>query len=82
MKRENGKIILSASDLMKFQGCRHATTLDLQWLDRAGDYTGDAIRPAADSDSAELLQKKGDEHERAFLAELRAAGVGVHEIKR
>ena len=81
MRRDGERIILSASDLMKFQGCRHATTLDLEWLDRAGEVVSDGFRPADDSDSAELLRKKGDEHERDFLAELKAAGVGVHEIE-
>lgn len=70
MKRENGGIILSASDLMRFQGCRHATTLDLGWLDRAEHPpTCGSPKPAEDDESAELLQKKGDAHERAFLAE-------------
>ena len=82
MKRENGGIILSASDLMRFQGCRHATTLDLGWLDRAEHPpTCGSPKPAEDDESAELLQKKGDAHERAFLAEMKAAGTNVEEIE-
>lgn len=81
MKRESGKIILSASDLMRFQGCQHATRLDLNWLRRdEGNGTG-IVTPGGDDESDELLQKKGDEHERAFLAELKTAGIGVHEIE-
>ncbi len=82
MRRDRSKIILSPSDLMRFQGCVHATTLDLSWLNRAerGADTS-AVKPADDSESAKLLQKKGDAHERAFLDELKADGIGVHEIE-
>jgi predicted RecB family nuclease len=77
MKREGDKIILSASDLMRFQGCRHATTLDLRWLN--GERGG--VGPAKDDDSAALLQAKGDAHERGFLDEFKAGGVEVAEIE-
>lgn len=84
MKREGGKIILSASDLMRFQGCRHATTLDLGWLDRdrsAKAAAPDEIGPVEDDDGAKLLQAKGIAHERAFLAELAAEGATIAEIE-
>lgn len=85
MKREGGRVILSASDLMRFQGCRHATRLDLEWLDRdrsgaTGTDVGE-IGPAVDDESAKLLQAKGDAHERRFLDELKAAGTDVAEIE-
>lgn len=80
MKREGDRIILSASDLMRFQGCRHATTLDLAWLDR-GDGQFGGIGPKPDDESATLLQAKGDAHERAFLADLKASVTGVEEIE-
>lgn len=84
MKREGGKIILSASDLMRFQGCRHATSLDLDWLDRKRSSRtgkGGEIGPVEDDEAARLLQAKGDAHERAFLAELKSAGIDVAEIE-
>ena len=46
MQRRNDAIILSASDLMRFQGCAHATTLDLRRLN------GEALLPAEDSERA------------------------------
>jgi hypothetical protein len=68
-KREKCKIILSAPDLMRFQGCRHAVAQDLQRLDHdRGDGTsvdGHPV-PVPDGDSAALLQRKGNEHERAL----------------
>jgi hypothetical protein len=33
MRFIDGRILLSASDLMRFTGCSHATTLDLAYLE-------------------------------------------------
>jgi hypothetical protein len=61
---------------MRFTGCAHAIALDMAW--RAGaDLT-----PRADTEDAELLQKKGDAHEAAHLERLRAPGKRVVEIAR
>lgn len=67
---------LSASDLMRFKGCRHATTLDLRLME-VGD-----LEPAEDGAEAELLQRQGDAHEMAFLEELRASGRSVVSIPK
>jgi len=42
-------VLLSASDLMRFAGCAHATTLDLAWM------RGTGAAPAGDSEDAELV---------------------------
>jgi uncharacterized protein len=60
MLRYGGQTLYSASDLVNFMGCEHATVLDV----------GNLVVPASfapDNDSAVLLQQKGIEHERAFL---------------
>src|SRR6478752_4283448 len=67
---------LSASDLMRFKGCRHATALDLRLIE-VGD-----LKPGEDGAEAELLQKQGDEHELAFLEQLKADGRSVVEIPK
>lgn len=67
---------LSASDLMRFKGCRHATTLDLRLIE-VGD-----VRPGEDGAEAELLQRQGDEHELSFLESLKAEGRTVIEIPK
>jgi predicted RecB family nuclease len=67
---------LSASDLMRFKGCRHATALDLRLIE-VGD-----LKPGEDSAEAELLQKQGDEHELAFLKTLKTDGRVVVEIPK
>lgn len=76
MRKIDGAWRLSASDLMRFKGCRHATTLDLRLIE-VGDLT-----PGADGAEAELLQRQGDEHELAFLEGLKASGRRVVEIPK
>lgn len=76
MRTLDGRILLSASDLMRFTGCAHATTLDLSYMQ------GHGPAPRGDSDEAVLLQKRGDAHEATHLARLKAGGKKVIEIDR
>ncbi len=76
MRMIDGAMRLSASDLMRFKGCRHATALDLRRLE-VGD-----VEPGSDGAEAELLQRQGDEHELAFLESLKADGRTVVEIAK
>ncbi|AWW72833.1 hypothetical protein CD351_00160 [Erythrobacter sp. KY5] len=75
MQRIDGEIRLSASDLMRFQGCRHATTMDLAYLN------GEGPSPKADDPEAQLLQEQGDRHELDFLERLKREGTNVVEIE-
>lgn len=74
MRRDGQALRLSASDLMRFMGCAHATRLDLAFLN------GEALKPAADSAESELLQKHGIAHETAHLERLKAAGKRIVTI--
>lgn len=76
MRDLDGRIFLSATDLMRFTGCAHATTLDLAHMRGTGPEPGD------DTEDAALLQKQGDAHEEAHLARLKEAGHTVIEIER
>ncbi len=76
MRDLDGRIFLSASDLMRFMGCAHAATLDLAYMRGIGP------EPREDSEDAALLQKQGDAHEAAHLARLNATGRGIVEIAR
>ncbi|GAB4385857.1 TM0106 family RecB-like putative nuclease [Albidovulum sp.] len=76
MRAVGETILFSASDLMRFMGCAHASRLDLMRL------RGEGPEPRADSEDAELLQKMGDAHEAAHLARLKADGRAVVEIPR
>jgi predicted RecB family nuclease len=73
MRRYNDELLYSATDLVNFLGCRHATFLDRRQLD--------APVPLAESDPyLLLLQQKGIEHERAYLEQLRLEGTQIIEI--
>jgi predicted RecB family nuclease len=76
MRHLHGNILFSATDLMRFMGCAHASTLDLMRL------RGEGPEPRVDSEDAALLQKQGDAHEAAHLAKLNSAGKAVLEIPR
>ena len=76
MRDLDGRIFLSATDLMRFMGCAHATTLDLAHM------RGTGPAPGEDTEDAALLQKQGDAHEAAHLARLKEAGCSVMEIER
>lgn len=76
MRELGDKILFSASDLMRFMGCTHATRLDLLHM------RGEGPEPGKDTEDAALLQKQGDAHEAAHLAKLKASGLNVVEIDR
>ncbi|NBZ86450.1 TM0106 family RecB-like putative nuclease [Stagnihabitans tardus] len=76
MRDIDGRLLFSASDLMRFMGCAHATTLDLARL------RGQGPEPRADSADAALLQAHGDAHEQAHLGRLKAQGAQVVEMPR
>lgn len=76
MRNLDGRILFSATDLMRFMGCAHATTLDLMRL------RGDGPEPDEDTEDAALLQKQGDAHEAAHLERLKTSGKTVIEIPR
>ena len=76
MRELGDTILFSATDLMRFMGYAHATSLDLQRL------RGEGPEPSEDSEDAALLQKQGDAHEAAHLAKLKAAGKRIVEIAR
>ncbi len=77
MKRYLGHPLYSATDLLNFLGCTHASALDFQVM-------GEELAPAKNKDDAYLgvLGEKGNEHERAYLEKLRAEGRSIIEIER
>lgn len=68
-----GRTIFSASDLVNFMGCAHATSFDITNLAAPTTFP-------PDDESAVLLQEKGIEHELAYLERLRVDGRVVVEI--
>lgn len=74
MQLTNGQLLLSPSDLNDFVECRHLAQLNLR-VER-----GELEIEAAVSVEADLLGRKGEEHERAYLEQLKAEGGDVYEV--
>src|SRR5437763_3499431 len=74
MQNVDGRITLSPSDLNDYIECPHLTTLALEVA------RGARARPFVADEHAELLRRKGELHERAYLERLRAEGRQIVEI--
>src|SRR2546422_5849051 len=74
MQAIDGRLVLSPSDLNDHLECQHLTTLALEVA------RGERKRPFLAADEhAELLRRKGELHERAYLERLRAEGRQIVE---
>ncbi|MBV8067057.1 MAG: TM0106 family RecB-like putative nuclease [Candidatus Eremiobacteraeota bacterium] len=77
MQRLNGQIVYSASDLNAYLDCRHLTQLESLVA------RGELKRPDREDRQAQLLRRKGDEHEHAHLEALRSIhGAELAEFAR
>src|SRR5438445_9104278 len=74
MQTIGGRLALSPSDLNDYLECPHLTTLALEVA------RGERARPFVADEHAELLRRKGERHERAYLERLRAEGRQIVEI--
>jgi len=74
MELVDGQLIFSASDLINHLECPHLTHLDIEVALGRLDLT------ETRSDTTELVAHKGDEHEQAYLAQLRSDGREIVEI--
>jgi uncharacterized protein len=74
VKLDEGRILLSPSDVTAYVACEHLTTLSL------GAARGEIGRPEAVNEQAELVFRKGLEHEQAYLERLRSEGKDVRVI--
>lgn len=79
MRRVDGRVVLSATDLTKHVACAHVTTLDLAELDPQQPL--DAPVPDGPDDALDLVFAKGLAHERAYLARLRDEGRSIATIE-
>ena len=72
-------LVLSATDLANFLGCRHRTALDLSVAFQK------RRRPYRDDPLLEALWQRGLEHEKRFVDSLRGAGsledlTAIHDL--
>ena len=65
---------LSPSDLSSHLACPHLTTLSL------AAARGEIVKPKLDSPHRDLIFRKGNEHEAAYLARLEADGLSIVRI--
>src|SRR5260221_1597297 len=73
MRIHHDSLIFSATDLVNFLGCRHASFLDRRNID-------EPALVAEDDPYLVLLQEKGIEHERRYLDTLRREGRDIVDI--
>ncbi len=74
MHQRGSRLLFSPSDLNAFLECEHLTQLELAVARH------ELERPVAENPQADLVKRKGDEHEAAYLAQLLADGRTVTEI--
>jgi uncharacterized protein len=70
----NGRLTLSPSDVTAYLACEHLTSLSLRVA------RGELVPPPFENDQAELIFRKGDEHEKAYLQRLRDDGRQVVDL--
>jgi predicted RecB family nuclease len=75
MQLRDGQLVFSPSDLSAFLACPHLTSLQV-----AVAY-GREPKPFRPNPHADLIRRKGDEHEEAYLERLRADGKRIAEPK-
>jgi predicted RecB family nuclease len=71
----DARLLLSPSDLNGFLACPHLTTLELLVA------RGELAKPFRVNPHADLIRRKGEEHERAYLARLHADGRDVFDAR-
>jgi predicted RecB family nuclease len=74
MRRLNGNLSFSPSDLNAFLACPHLTALQVAVA------SGELKKPFRVNLHADLIRKKGEEHEARYLEELRSQGREIVEI--
>lgn len=72
MRKKDGRIIYSPSDLIVFMESPFASWMDRYYLENL-----DEIEPDEPDAGQVLLREQGDEHERAFLARLEGSALDV-----
>src|SRR4051794_30302083 len=74
MRLDQDRLRLSPSDLANYLGCAYLSTLEMAVA------RGERSKPHPRDDIADLVARKGDEHEARYLDELCAQGREVVEI--
>lgn len=71
----NGRLRFSATDLVTYLACRHASHLDVPIFSKDRTKSGE-------TETTQLLKRKSIAHQRAYLGRLKAGGKSIAEIKQ
>jgi len=74
MYRTDGRLVVSATDLVGFLFCEHLTTLSGRVV------AGELVAPERDDPELEVLRERGLAHEAAYLAQLEAEGLSIVRV--
>jgi uncharacterized protein len=74
MQRHGNQLLYSPSDLGNFVACEHLSQLELAVA------LGQSTRPTVSNAYLDLIKRKGEEHETAFLEGIRSEGHEIVEI--
>ena len=72
-QREDGRYLLSPTDLVNFLGCAYSIVLDVRAFSQR-------LKQDEVTESEKLLRRKGQEHEATYLQLLKSEGKRVAEI--
>ena len=75
MQQRDGQLLLSPTDLNDFLACPHLTTLEVAVA------RDEIARPFRANPHADLIRRKGDEHEARYLAALEASGLVIADLE-
>src|SRR5262245_12082771 len=75
MKQRDGQLLFSPTDLNDFLACPHLTTLEVAVA------RDEIARPFRANPHADLIRRKGDEHEARYLAALEASGLAIADLE-
>lgn len=74
VRASGSDLVLSATDLSNFLGCRHRTAIEML------EARGQRRRPYHDDPLLELLFQRGIDHEQSYVASLREAGRQIVDL--
>ena len=77
MKKRDGQLIFSPTDLIRYLASPFAS-----WMERYHLENPDAVKPDEESEDEKLIAQTGDEHERVVLDELKAVTPKLIEIPK
>ena len=75
VRAADDQLSFSPSDVTAYLACEHLTQLELKVA------RGEILEPHVEDAQAELIRRKGEEHERAYLEQLLADGRDVVTIE-